>query len=782
MFRLLFCFLFTSILLTYGYGQPTEYEVLKTIQTAPEIQLVGESSQLLQSNYYYLSELIVDKLLTLQPDNPNYNYRKGFIVLDTKKDPEKALPYFQIACTKTDKNFDMYSDREKSAPVDAIYHLARCYQYMGNYALAKENYTKFIALSNPKSMLVKQSNLRIIQCDQAEKLVKNACDYTVVNIGPSINTGDPEYSPVISPDGRSLFFTSRRQWPDESTDLFRDPMFNQFPEDIYFSSKEDENNWLAPKKLDFCEGSINEATVGISLDERTIFAYEDKSTAEAGAGDLYISKYLNQQFNGLKLMDQKGLNTPYWETHCALSMDNKTLYFVSNRPGGYGGRDIYKILKNNSGIWDSVVNLGPTINTPYDEDCPFLGSDNQTLFFSCNGPSSMGEFDIFKSVLQTNGTWSTPENLGYPINSPWDDVFYTSIASGKKAYFSSHRAGGKGEKDIYEVTFKNSPLKQAALLQAKILVADKQPIPESVYIQLNCLDCQNLDTVQLMPRLSDGSVFSGLQPCKTYHISFHYDSVTPHYYSETFKTDCDLAYQEVYKEITLYPNKKRLVPRKIYTLDGIVSDKKTKEPLTNVSVSELVVNDFNVTTDSVGFFSTNLLSNHVYGDSIAFQFKLTKEGYLTQTFLLKTILGDTENIHVNYELERPEIGTDLAKTLALKPIYFDLDKYTIRPDAKIELDKIVQIMNDNPTIVIELGSHTDCRSSYAYNMTLSSNRAKASAKYIQDRITNPKRIFGKGYGESKLVNNCECEGSVKSNCSEEEHQANRRTEFRIVKN
>jgi outer membrane protein OmpA-like peptidoglycan-associated protein len=139
-------------------------------------------------------------------------------------------------------------------------------------------------------------------------------------------------------------------------------------------------------------------------------------------------------------------------------------------------------------------------------------------------------------------------------------------------------------------------------------------------------------------------------------------------------------------------------------------------------------------------------------------------------------------LHLDYQLERPEIGTDLAQTLALRPIYFDLDKYNIRSDAKKELDKIIQIMNDNPNIVIELGSHTDCRSSIAYNMTLSTNRAKASAKYIQDRIINPKRIYGKGYGESQLINNCPCEGKLESTCTEEEHQANRRTEFRIVKN
>jgi outer membrane protein OmpA-like peptidoglycan-associated protein len=135
---------------------------------------------------------------------------------------------------------------------------------------------------------------------------------------------------------------------------------------------------------------------------------------------------------------------------------------------------------------------------------------------------------------------------------------------------------------------------------------------------------------------------------------------------------------------------------------------------------------------------------------------------------------------LTYLLEKPDVGVDLAVVLKLNPIYFDLDKSDIRPDAKVELDKIVQIMNDNPLIKIELGSHTDCRSSKDYNLKLSDRRAISSAEYIKSRISSPERIYGKGYGESKLVNDCACEGKKKSNCSEEDHQANRRTEFKIV--
>jgi outer membrane protein OmpA-like peptidoglycan-associated protein len=136
---------------------------------------------------------------------------------------------------------------------------------------------------------------------------------------------------------------------------------------------------------------------------------------------------------------------------------------------------------------------------------------------------------------------------------------------------------------------------------------------------------------------------------------------------------------------------------------------------------------------------------------------------------------------MDLRLEKIEIGKDLGKMLYVKPIYFDLGKSEIRPDAALELDKIVAVMNENPTIEIELGSHTDCRGSMASNAKLSEARAKSSAEYVQSRITNPKRIYGKGYGESKLVNGCACEGKKPATCTEEEHQANRRSEFKVIK-
>lgn len=764
-----------------GTAQLTEHEVRQMTQTAGEEQLVVETSRMLQEGYFFFSEIVIDRLLQIDPKSANYNYRKGYIVLDSRLDWQAAMPYLITATTQISKNYDMYSPKEKGAPQDAYYHLARCYHLDEQLEKAKEYYNKFLEVSNPKSALVEKAKLRLIQCDVAKDLIEHPKNATVKNLGKVINTVYPEYSPVISLDGTSLYFTSRRQWDDQSTDDYRDPQLNQYPEDIYVSTKILNQDWNKPARLSFCEGKVNEATVTVSSDERRIYTYEDRT----GNGDIYFSDFQNNEFQTLKILGYKDLNTKYWETHCTVTPDGQNMYFVSDRPGGMGGRDIYRTVKLPNGAWSDPINLGPTVNTPFDEDSPFIAVDNKSLYFSSNGSKSMGEFDIFLTIRDANNTWSNPINLGYPINSTGDDVFYTTTADGLTGYLSSFRKNGFGEKDIYEIKNDFLGTKGTVVLKGRIITNDGSPLPESVYATIKCLNCDDKIELKLNPRLRDGSFFNGLVPCREYEISFKYDSLSQILYTEKFTTACNVEYEEIYKEVILDVNRKRIYPSFNYSLDGTVADRKTAEMIPNATVDIYDANTNKLVetlqTDSKGAFVSNILEDKEYGDVLSYQFKISKKDYLTQTFDFKRTLGTDTAFHLSYLLEKPEVGVDLAKTLDLNPIYFDLDKSNIRPDAKIELDKIVKIMNDNPTIEIELGSHTDCRSSIAYNLSLSARRAKSSADYIKARITNPKRIYGKGYGESKLVNDCGCEGKVVSTCSEEEHQANRRTEFRIVK-
>lgn len=753
----------------FGLTQYTLEDVTKMTEKASENQLVVEASRMLQEDYYYFSEIVVDKLLALKPESSNYNYRKGFIVLNSRNDFESALQHLEIGARNVKSNYDMYSAKEQAAPTDVYYHLARCYHLNEQLDKAVEYYNLFIQNSRKKSELVEKSKLGIIQCEVARTLIANPKSAKVNNIGAPVNTSFPEYSPVISLDGKSLYFTSRRPWENNETEMYRDPKLYQYPEDIYVSEYKAGDSWGNPKRLDFCVENVNEATIAVSIDERRVYAYQDVT----GNGDIYSSEFVNNNFQTLEFLDYKGVNTDYWETHCTVTPDGNNIYFVSERPGGYGGRDIYRIVRMTDGSWSEPQNLGPTINTPYDEESPFIAVDNKTMYFASNGGNSMGGFDIFVSVRDDNNVWSEPINLGYPVNSTGDDLFYTTTVNGLKGYLSSFRKGGMGEKDIYEIENDYMGVQNVAVLTGNIHTLGNAVITDHTHVILKCANCSEKE-VKIPVRLRDGAFIYTLEKCRDYEITYMKNEREA-IKSEKFNTTCQKQYEEIVKEAYIAD----------YDLTGLVVDRATKLPLENVKIE--ILNRTNnevlevVSTTTEGKFESNLLSGKLYGDAIDYELKISAPGYLSISRIVNEKLSKNIHVQESISLDKINIGTDIGKIVEINPIYFDLDKSDIRPDAQIELDKIVKIMNENPSIKIELGSHTDCRGSKAYNLSLSDRRAKASAEYIKKRIDDPSRIYGKGYGESKLINDCACEGRVESKCTEEEHQENRRTEFRIVK-
>lgn len=752
------------------FGQMSELEVRNMVKTATEQELVIQCSQMMQANYLFHAEIVADKLLTIKPESSNYNYRKGYLVLASRKDFVVAMRHLQIATRSTRKNYDMYSAKEENAAVDAYYHLAKCYHLDEQIEKARENYQLFIDESANKSELVKNAEIGLIQCDVAEYNLSHPKSAIIRNIGNGVNSKAPEYSPVISLDGNSLYFTSRRAWGDDLSEGFRDPMLNQYTEDIYVSYMDFDGEWTSPEKLAFCEHEYNEATIAVSSDEKQIYVYEDIS----GGGDIYFSDFTENSFGELKELDYTDVNSKYWETHCTMTPDGQTMYFVSERPGGYGGRDIYRIVRLPNGEWSKAQNMGPTINTPYDEDSPYIDINNKTLYFGSNGPKSMGGFDIFVSFKDDEGVWSDPVNLGTPINSTGDDLFYTTTIDGLRGYLTSFRKGGFGEKDIYEVQNDYLGNYPYSTLQGSFLSNNNSvTITDEMSVKLVCPTCDLEKNKSSDLRIKNGGYFAVLERCKDYTIE-HYDADGTLLNSETFTTLCNSENEELEKNFRMGD----------YAIEMAVLNDKDFTPITGAIVEMINPEDGTVvktyTTTKDGLRIEDLLEGKQPGDRIHYDIKISSHpGFFTQTFVLDTILGTDGTLNLEYLLKEKVVGADIS--IAINPIYFDLDKSNIRPDAAIELDKIVKIMNDNPEMKIELGSHTDCRASKSYNMRLSSRRAISSAKYIKARITNPERIYGKGYGESQLLNGCECEGTVKSDCSDEEHQLNRRTEFRIVK-
>ncbi|MFM1810952.1 MAG: hypothetical protein RLZZ382_2177, partial [Bacteroidota bacterium] len=338
-------------------------------------------------------------------------------------------------------------------------------------------------------------------------------------------------------------------------------------------------------------------------------------------------------------------------------------------------------------------------------------------------------------------------------------------------YFSSNRTGF-GSDDIYAFNL-NEPFKFNILVNGSLNELNANVIiPNQPLLVMN----DKGEVTDTITTDINGNFELELEPGSNITIK----SIDPNYVAKEWTY---VATNEANQQLDL-----SLLRQPDLTLNTLITDKKTGKPIEGVKIS---ISDkttgkliFDNTTGTNGYI-TNMLDDLTLNQSLNFNISIKKTGYLDKSvdFNYQVTKTETINLHelIDMGIGKIEVGTNIADLIDIKPIYFDLGKYNIRTDAALELDKIVAIMNQYPQMVVELGSHTDCRSSKAFNQKLSQNRAKASADYIKSRITTPSRISGVGYGESKLKVNCPCEGTVKSTCPEEEHAKNRRTEFIIKK-
>jgi len=780
----------------FSFGQMSQEALDKLIESGSKRDLVHANTDYLIRGNFYQASLIADKLIQMEPDNSNFNYRKGRAMMGLSSDPTQALSFLVKGAVSTRKNYDAQSPNEDSSPYDVFYFLAKCYHANGDLDKAEEFYQKFLSTEkDKKSVLRRFAQLGLDQVANSRRELANSKNYQIINIGGAINGASPDYASVVALDGSSLYFTSRRLWSNGGNADQKDIYLNLHWEDIYVSYN---NNgaWGTPEILDFCTPDNNQASVSISKDERQVYTYNDLS----GGGDIYVSNFIKGEFKSLEKLTIPRINTTFWEPHFVMSPDGNTIFFVSNREGGFGGRDIYRLEREANGEWSrEPINMGADINSQFDEDSPFISLDGQTMYFSSNGPKSTGGFDILKSRLNDNGTWSAPLNMGYPLNSTGDDIFFTSTASGEMGFFTSYRKGVFGDKDIYYVQLTEERVEQVALLRAVVKTSDGSPLPQDINARLICKNCSVAGEVELLPRLRDGVLISPLEKCREYELVYY--NRTTEIHRETINTTCTEEFEQIDRLHILGSD--GFVTNTGYSLMGTAVDDKTGKPVSNATVKLTNLSgqamDKTYTTDEEGKFYADVLDGYSYGTDVSAGFKIDGKGYLLQTFDMTFKLAGDEVIALNFRLVSGDDGSLLNVAAEIKPIYYDLDKADIRDDAAVELDKVVRLLNDNPTLVIEIGSHTDCRHTAQYNMSLSQRRAAEAVKYIRARISNPSRVTGKGYGETQLVNNCacECEKSLSSigmaayrecedaqmsgkNCGDNEHQMNRRTEFKIV--
>jgi hypothetical protein len=482
------------------------------------------------------------QLATENPDNANVNYKAGRSYLNTGSLKSAALPFLEKAAKgKIDPNYDPFSPREKDVPVEVYYYYAKALHL--NYKLdkAEEYYEKFMVESTGKHFLYPKADLGREQVDHARLVMKNPVEFEIENLGATINSVYPDYAPVISVDENALFFTSARLREDSSNYGVTDRVTGYYLDDIYVSYKDREGNWQEPERLDLGMDSPI-ATINVSVDGQTLYVYQ----ADGQDGNIYKTKLVGETWTEPEPMPEM-INSKSWETHMAVTPDEQTIYFVSDRKGTLGGRDIFRVKKLPDGKWSKAQNLGDVINTKYDEDAVFVAPDNKTLYFSSEGHNSIGGFDIFYSVQDENGNWSPARNIGYPINTVDDDAFFVTSADGKRAYYSSNKKDGLGEKDIYMISLPDPQEVKLTVLRGTVSAPEGEELPEDIEIFVR--NFNSGETQSFTPRQRDGAFVAILPPCNKYRINYTVAGKSAAI--DTFSIACGSSYQEINKELLL---------------------------------------------------------------------------------------------------------------------------------------------------------------------------------------------------------------------------------------
>ncbi|TNE72261.1 MAG: tetratricopeptide repeat protein [Bacteroidetes bacterium] len=558
------------------------------------------------------------------------------------------------------------------------FYLANLEQAIGDYDNAMRNIDLFERNPNANpELLVKARQIRS-NCEFAKKAMQNPIDFNPINIGPGINTEDPEYFPTITVDGRTILFT-RRIADGRVSGNFKEQ------EDFFVSQLGNNNIWGKAEPMPANVNTVNnEGAPTIAPDGRTLVfvgcpdasgEYYGENRTGKGSCDLFLTKKL-----GNRWMDPVNLpgnvNSFHWETQPSLSSDGKTMYFIRGIRGRdmSNNADIYVTRLQPNGQWGTPERLPDHINTPEQEESVLIHPDGRTLYFASRGHVGMGGSDLYVTRMDENGNWSKPENLGYPINTKFDENSLMVSPDGEIAFFASDRDGGYGDLDIYYF---------------------------------------------IMPE--------HLRPVKTLYF------------------------------------------------EGIVFDATTRNPipgkfqLIDLETGKEVI--YSEADKISGEFMVSLPVNREYALNVSYP------GYtfFSQNFNMR----NPENLEAIH-MDVPMVPIVSEQPILLANVFFDLNKSTLRKESFVELNKLVEFLESNPKVKIEIGGHTDSRGSN--NKELSTARAKSVYDYVISKGIDASRLSYKGYGETKPVYSDEYINGLSTEKEKEAaHQANRRTEYKIVK-
>jgi outer membrane protein OmpA-like peptidoglycan-associated protein len=613
--------------------------------------------------------------------NPELNYKTGVSALfsDNKEEAAGFLT----------KAFDLKNDVAE----DILLLTGRALQYSGKFSEAIGKLNDYINSAEKKSVEnIALARKYIDECNSAMTIYSDTLRICVTNIGPNINSGSDDYSELITADGSTLYFASRKELP-KSSSSYQD---NKFDENIFISRKVGGSWNLAGPLSKNLTSKYCEAPLYINSTNDTLYIY----AGYENNGDIKVSIKKKGEWKTPEKVPFR-ISSGGSETSFSISPSGREIYYITdNGKDNLGGKDIYMVRKIKRNKWSKPQNVGPVINTAYDEESVRFSKSGDTLWFSSKGHNSIGGFDIFYSIKNQAGEWAPVKNYGYPVNTSWDEIFYhPSPVDDSAFFFVSNRTGGFGGLDIYD----------GRLLPPKPLPVSS---PDSVVTS---------DTVMVEKE------------------------ITP--------TELPLIAPKPVEEPLLY-------------LTGKVNDSETGEPvLAKIDVIDLNTNIVLITTassDIDGSYRVRLPGKKSY------LIDMHATGYLPDLNQIR--IPDDYN-QEDFKFDLGLIKVRVGKKVVLNNILFETGKSILTSDSYAELDRLFNILEDNPLMKIEISGHTDMTGSESLNLRLSEQRANAVVEYLIRKGMERSRMEFKGYGSTQpIADNATVQGRAR----------NRRVEFKIL--
>ena len=692
-------------------------------------------------------------------DDPMVHYKLAYCYneQDATEDKLKAIPYLESAI----EGAGQYLPQDSRMLLGDLYHRS------GQLDKARKYYKELRTTIKSNQKLVTEIDRRLEMLDNAEKLMEHPLNTKVTNMGPFINSNLTEYNPVVATDESVMAFTALR--PNDG----RTRKGDKYIEEIRITYNHS-GTWSQPEVIEVAS-EYNVGTAGISADGQHMLIFIGGAE---GTGDLYFLHKQGKSWSAPEPLDSK-INSKYQETTASMTPDGKTIYFASDRPQGFGGLDIYRSDQLPSGEWSAPVNLGPTVNTPQNEDAPYIHPDKWTLFFTSDGHNTMGGRDIFVTRL-FNDEWTKPENMGYPINTTFNDNYFTLSADGRKGYFASDRTGGQGRQDLYSIDMpeeeSNIPL---TMIKGRIFNRETgEPIPTTIYM-VDVESGKKLDFVY-QPDPETGKYLIILPPAKNYDMIIESEGFLP--YTLNINVPGQTYFYELFQQISLEPIRQfdvtvgqRVEVRNAFydTHEEAINDQKKAHEAKlihegDVDVYELM-NDLIAAGDeeAIAYLMELINTEHpieavnfredprlevavrhfYYDESDESKFEQKVVGDKT-IFSLPTV-AVTEV--AKRQLQENGLPSGVEEEILRKKavVYFTVDNSELNEKYLSDLQELLKVLKSNDALGIQISGYASAEGNEDYNRDLSNRRAISVLEYFNHKGIVRRRIVARGYGETR---------------------------------